>query len=491
MNSQSFTPTTASHNEFPRSNGRRNGFVAVFIALLVALALLAPPRAGAQLPEGTLLIPGSSWFGGRGVAVCANGDGYASGCNSVANTSGLSEWKWQCVELAQRFYRDRGWTARNQFVDASGTAIAAAYQITDVAPSNGLVSYANNGSYKPVPGDLIVENPTSGNWAGHVSVVNSVSNDAITVVEQNRSDSGWNSYRWTSGGVQANGGGSIRGIVHSPKNSTEAPTSTPSSTGFYRAPGFVSMNGDVPIVGDWNGDGIDEAGVVRGNTFFLRNWTPTRGFYLTSSFNFGNGIQKGDVPIVGDWNGDGIDEVGVARGNSFILRNWTPSRGHYGTSTFNFGNGISAGDVPIVGDWNRDGIDEVGVVRGNEFILRQWSPSRGYYATPSFRFGNGTGAGDLPVVGDWNGDGIDEVGISRNDSIHRRHSDSAFRQTSTSSILYGNGTTAGNIFITGDWDGNGTDEIGVVQSARFNLRNSNGSTNAFNFGNGTSARVGW
>ena len=30
--------------------------------------------------------------------------------------------------------------------------------------------------------------------------------------------------------------------------------------------------------------------------------------------------QAGDLPLVGDWNGDGIDSIGVRRGNTFYLR---------------------------------------------------------------------------------------------------------------------------------------------------------------------------
>ena len=49
--------------------------------------------------------------------------------------------------------------------------------------------------------------------------------------------------------------------------------------------------GDIPIVGDWNGDGIDTIGVVRGNTWYLRNSNTTGVADVT--FTFGD---AGDRP---------------------------------------------------------------------------------------------------------------------------------------------------------------------------------------------------
>ena len=55
---------------------------------------------------------------------------------------------------------------------------------------------------------------------------------------------------------------------------------------------------DLPIVGDWDGDGIVTPGVVRGNTFYLRN-SNTSGV-ADVVFTYGD---PGDKVIVGDWDG--------------------------------------------------------------------------------------------------------------------------------------------------------------------------------------------
>ncbi|MFL6291611.1 MAG: cell surface protein, partial [Thermoanaerobaculia bacterium] len=59
------------------------------------------------------------------------------------------------------------------------------------------------------------------------------------------------------------------------------------------------LAGDLPLAGDWNGDGIDTIGILRnGFQFLLRNSNSTGAPDL--SFAFGT---AGDQPIAGDWDG--------------------------------------------------------------------------------------------------------------------------------------------------------------------------------------------
>ncbi|HQR36935.1 MAG TPA: hypothetical protein PLF26_00925 [Blastocatellia bacterium] len=57
----------------------------------------------------------------------------------------------------------------------------------------------------------------------------------------------------------------------------------------------------MPIVGDWNGDGVDTVGVyITGTgTFFLRNSNSPGPADLAFTFGAGGGI-----PLSGDWNGN-------------------------------------------------------------------------------------------------------------------------------------------------------------------------------------------
>ncbi|MCP5118702.1 MAG: hypothetical protein GY953_48445, partial [bacterium] len=81
--------------------------------------------------------------------------------------------------------------------------------------------------------------------------------------------------------------------------------------------------GDIPIMGDWDGDGLDEIGLVRnqGGTLFWylsgtdRAWEPDPvSGWVPAPFAHGGANQ--DIPVVGDWNGDGWDTPGLVRNNN-------------------------------------------------------------------------------------------------------------------------------------------------------------------------------
>ena len=70
----------------------------------------------------------------------------------------------------------------------------------------------------------------------------------------------------------------------------------------------------VPLVGDWNADGIDDIGtwVTAGNDgiFFLGSGDVDDPDAEPLIARFG---QAGDIPIIGDWDGDGYDGPGIYR----------------------------------------------------------------------------------------------------------------------------------------------------------------------------------
>jgi hypothetical protein len=200
-------------------------------------------------------------------------------------------------------------------------------------------------------------------------------------------------------------------------------------------PGY-GLAGDVAVVGDWNGDGVDTIGVFRSGTFFLRNSNNSGFGDITVAYG-----QAGDLPVVGDWDGDGIDTVGFYRGGAFYLRN-TNTTGDP-QLVFSLGN---PGDVPIAGDWNRDGIDTVGVFRPSNAILYLKNTNVEGFADV-FIPGYGI-AGDAPVTGDWNGDGTDTIGVYRGGTFFLRNTnDSGFADLTFALGIPGDAPLAG------DWDG--------------------------------------
>ncbi len=105
------------------------------------------------------------------------------------------------------------------------------------------------------------------------------------------------------------------------------------------------LSTDLPVTGDWNGDGTMEVGVYRPSThtFYLRpaNWPTTP----VTTINWG---LSTDLPVTGDWNGDGTTEVGVYRPSThtFLLRpaDWPTTP----VTTINWG--LST-DLPVTGNW--------------------------------------------------------------------------------------------------------------------------------------------
>ncbi|MEU9824029.1 hypothetical protein [Micromonospora chersina] len=221
---------------------------------------------------------------------------------------------------------------------------------------------------------------------------------------------------------------------------------------------------DVPISGDWDGDGDQTIGVFRPSTstFYLRN---TNSGAATIVFKFGHG-PSGDIPVAGDWDGDGVDTVGVFRPSesTWYLTNGTTST----DMTFKFGSGPS-GDLPVVGDWNADRRDTVGVFRPD---VSTWYLTNGTTSTDmTFKFGHGP-SGDRPVAGDWNDDGRDTVGVFRPDVSTWYLTNGT--TSSDVSFIYGHGPS-GDVPVPGDWDGDGDATPGVRRPSdnTVYLRNTN------------------
>ena len=156
--------------------------------------------------------------------------------------------------------------------------------------------------------------------------------------------------------------------------------------------------GDVPVIGDWDGDGTQTQGVFRAGRWMLTNTLGSGPGGYERIYG-----QPGDQPIVGDWDGDGIQTVGVRRGDEFLLSNsnLSPSIAYQ----FLLGD---PGDIPVAGDWDGDGVDSIGVHRAGTWYLR--NGNSGGPPDITVTFGSG---GDLPVVGDWNSDGRVSIGYFR------------------------------------------------------------------------------
>ena len=221
------------------------------------------------------------------------------------------------------------------------------------------------------------------------------------------------------------------------------------SPGFTISTARTGGAGAQPLVGDWDGDGVDQLGWFRNGRVSLAMTGPSGPW--VSRFRYG---AAGDVAVVGDWDGDGDDDLGVFRGGTWLLRNGFAGDG--ARTTIAFG---AAGDKPVVGSWNGS-VTGIGVVRGNRWLLRD-SVTAGP-TQRSFRYGR---AGDTPVVGSWKGTGRTGVGVERAGRWLLRNRLSGGRAGTVLTF----GAAAGRP-VTGDWTGAGRSSVGMVRDTTFRLR---------------------
>lgn len=225
---------------------------------------------------------------------------------------------------------------------------------------------------------------------------------------------------------------------------------------------------DLPLIGDWDGDGRQTVGLYRPGTrqFGYKNVNDT-----SSAAVVGIGGDPGDIPLVGRWNAALThDEVGLFRPSNGTFYYAPDNSGRLDASLL---TGAESGDVPISGDWNGDGIDTFGLWRPSTRTAYGWT-SNTTADHPAVAAGIGN-PGDLPVIGDWNADGIDTVGLFRG-------------STTMYNIFYGTdprgpdadpaGVPFGNPYekpVAGDFDGDGSDGLGTFNSGThlFYLSDSN------------------
>ncbi len=217
-------------------------------------------------------------------------------------------------------------------------------------------------------------------------------------------------------------------------------------------------------------------------TFYLRNALTTGSPDFTIA---GYGSVAGDVPIVGDWNNDGIDTIGIFRrttGEFFLRDSNTLGAPNY---TLVLGN---PDDTPLHGRWdNTMSGDGVGVFRPSNGIIYLRKTLTTGIADYFMIMGNPS---DIGMAGDWDGDFIDSPGIYRVDEgkFYLTNSVTNGIVFASNIFAYGSGTSGAanpyvDIPVPGDWDGNNSVTAGVynTQTGTFYLRNANsvGAANIF------------
>ncbi|MGC2236035.1 MAG: VCBS repeat-containing protein [Pyrinomonadaceae bacterium] len=126
-----------------------------------------------------------------------------------------------------------------------------------------------------------------------------------------------------------------------------------------------STSGDVPVPGDFDGDGKTDFSIFRPSA---NEWWILRSSDTTyTTYNFG---ANGDIPVPADYDGDGHADIGVWRNSNYTSYSKNSTNGQTQT---NYLQGISG--TPTSGDYDGDGRADVAV----------WSPSDATWYTGKAR----------------------------------------------------------------------------------------------------------
>ncbi|MBL8890554.1 MAG: hypothetical protein JNL67_11300 [Planctomycetaceae bacterium] len=278
---------------------------------------------------------------------------------------------------------------------------------------------------------------------------------------------------------------------------------TEDSQGNYKKANISSAFGTLggkPLVGDFNGDGLDQVAIFKDGYWFIDSNGNGSWDAEDMMIRMGN---SDDQAVVGDWDGDGKDDIAIFGpqwvGDEYAItrepglpdrenqrytrpKNIPPAveeavegsrvlkQGVVGRSradvidhVFAFGQ---QGDIAISGDFNGDGITQIGVYSNGTWTIDSNGDGRFDSRDEEFQFGQ---AGDIPVVGDFDGDGISDLAVYRNgqwfiDTNGNRQLDAADRLFE----LEGEGYP-----VAGDFNGDGKDTPVLYQPSLPSYRQAN------------------
>jgi len=112
--------------------------------------------------------------------------------------------------------------------------------------------------------------------------------------------------------------------------------------------GFGGLAGDVPLVGDFNHDGIDDLVIYRSGIWYI-HFMPSCGMPSSADMTLAFGGVSGDMPLVADWDRDGIADLIIFRSPGY----WYVSTRRDGYAQVYAFGAPSAGDSPLAARFNQ------------------------------------------------------------------------------------------------------------------------------------------
>jgi len=223
-------------------------------------------------------------------------------------------------------------------------------------------------------------------------------------------------------------------------------------------------HGDVPLMGDIDGDRIDDLIVWRAPT---GTW-----YWLTSRSHFTAGDSRqwgnqalGDVPLLADIDGDGRAELVVWRASTGTWYWLTSSSGYaYAASNGKQWGNQALGDRPMLGDMDGDREADLVVWRASSGTWYWLTSSSGYgvAAARSVQWGN-QALGDIPLLGDLDGDHHGDLVAWRADTgtWYWLTSSSGYSYAAAGGGVQWGDAHRGDIPMVGDIDGDGRTDLTI------------------------------
>jgi uncharacterized delta-60 repeat protein len=226
----------------------------------------------------------------------------------------------------------------------------------------------------------------------------------------------------------------------------------------FRAVRF-GLPGDIPVAGDYDGDGRTDQAVFRGGTWYLNRSSDGH----MGSVDFG---LADDIPTVGDYDGDDRADISVWRPSTGVWYVLRSSDLQYTATAFGL-----AGDKPVPADFDGDGKTDLAIYRNGDWWIKQSSdPSDNLVFR---KFGLET---DLALAKDFDGDGRADLNIYR-------PSETNWYQQFTNAVKITRFGISTDKPAPADFDGDGKTDIAVFRNGVwYVLSGSNNSYSVVHFG---------
>jgi hypothetical protein len=167
------------------------------------------------------------------------------------------------------------------------------------------------------------------------------------------------------------------------------------------------LSPDMPVTGDYDGDGTTDFAVWRPDTGVWYVLNSTAGFNpkYAQIFQWG---KLGDIPVPADYDGDGKTDYAVYRGRWYIFQS--------GSNSWKISNLGSQGSASLVpADYTGDGKTDAAVYRDGVWTIERSDNGQ----TEVYQFGL---QNDVPAPADYDGDKRADITVYRNGTWFVRQS---------------------------------------------------------------------